>query len=202
MPVAGGLAQSDAGGPPCRLKADETMGFTIRAATAADAPTLERLMAASARGLWRADYTDQQIEAALGTRMKVDREMIRNGTYFVVEAGDEIVGSGGWSRRRTVFSADVDRVSESAVPGPAREVARIRDFFVHPGWARRGIGRRLLDHCEAEARASGFTTAELMATRAGQRLYQVCGYVASAPIREPLGEGLTIELVPMRKELM
>jgi GNAT superfamily N-acetyltransferase len=179
----------------------ETMRFTLRAATTADIHALERLMAASARGLWQADYTEQQIEAALGSRMKVDREMICDGTFFVVEAGGEIVGCGGWSRRRTVFGADSRPECEPAVLDPAREVACIRDFFVHPDLARRGIGRRLLEHCEAAARAYGFTATELMATLTGQRLYQACGYVAGAPIREPLGEGLTIDLVPMRRKL-
>jgi GNAT superfamily N-acetyltransferase len=180
---------------------EETMSFTLRAATPADIPALERLIAVSTRGLSRADYTDQQIEAALGGAMGVDSELIRDGTYFVVEAGGEIVGCGGWSRRRTLFGADSGPGRESALLDPSREAARIRAFFVHPDWARRGIGRRLLDHCEAAARAHGFTAAELMATLPGQRLYEVCGYAAGAPIQHPLGGDLTIELVPMRKEL-
>ena len=177
------------------------MDLVLRAATPADIPALERLISTSARGLSRADYTDEQIEAALGGAMGVDSELIRDGTYFVVEADGEIVGCGGWSRRRTLFGADAGPGRESALLDPSHEAARIRAFFVHPDWARRGIGRRLLDRCEAAARAHDFTAAELMATMPGQRLYRACGYVAGAPIQHPLREGLTIEFVPMRKEL-
>lgn len=177
------------------------MEFVLRPATLADVPTLETLIATSARGLSRGDYTEQQIEAALGTAMGVDSELIRDGTYFVVEAGGEIVGCGGWSRRRTLFGADAGPGRESVLLDPGREAARIRAFFVHPDAARRGIGRRLLEHCEAEARRHGFSAAELMATLPGQRLYQACGYVAGEPIQHPLGDGSLMELVPMRKEL-
>lgn len=201
------------------------MSFSIRAATPDDIPVLEQLIAASVRGLSRADYTERQIEAALGAAMGVDSELIRDGTYFVVEAtreavgdghedgagdshedgaGDgrrEIVGCGGWSRRRTLFGADAGPGRESALLDPSREAARIRAFFVHPDWARRGIGRRLIDHCEAAARARGFSAMELMATLPGKRLYEVCGYVPGEPVQHPLGEDLTIQFVPMRKDL-
>lgn len=177
------------------------MGFDLRAATPADIPALECLIADSARGLSRADYTDEQIEGALGGAMGVDSELIRDGTYFVVEAEGEIVGCGGWSRWRTLFGADTGPGRESAPLHPSREAARIRAFFVHHAWARRGLGRLLLDHCEAAARGYGFTATELMATLPGLRLYRACGYAAGTPIQHPLREGLTIEFVPMRKEL-
>jgi GNAT superfamily N-acetyltransferase len=177
------------------------MGIAVRGATPADVPTLEQLIAASARELSRADYTDEQIEAALRGAMGVDSVLICDETYFVAEAEREIVACGGWSRRRTLFGSDARPGREAAVLDPAREPAKIRAFFVHPAWARRGIGRQLLTHCEAEARAHGFRAVELMATLPGRRLYQVQGYVAGTPVQHPLGDGLTIELVPMRKEL-
>jgi GNAT superfamily N-acetyltransferase len=179
----------------------DTTALLLRAATPDDIPTLERLIANSTRGLSRGDYTDRQIEAALGAAMGVDSQLIRDQTYFVVEAEGEIVACGGWSRRRTLFGADAGPGREPEPLDPAREAARIRAFFVHPNWARRGIGRSLLDHCESQARAHGFTAAELMATLPGQRLYQVCGYLAGTPIQHALSDDLTIEFVPMRKAL-
>jgi N-acetylglutamate synthase-like GNAT family acetyltransferase len=158
----------------------------LRQATLEDSDALERLFAASARGLLRPDHTEQQIEVAIATRMEVDTAVIRAGTFFVLEAAGEIVGCGAWS------------------PWPktrAGQVARIRGCFVHPNWARRGIGRRLLEECEASAREHGLVSAELMATLTGRRLYQACGYVRGPSVHEPLGDGLTIELVPMRKQL-
>ena len=177
------------------------MRFTLRKATPSDIPSLQQLIAASARGLSRQDYTDAQIEAALGTAWGIDSELIRDSTYFVVEAAGQMIGCGGWSRRRTLFGADAQPGRHSELLDAARESARIRAFFVHPNWARRGVGRALLERCEAEARAHGFRSAELMATLPGQRLYGACGYVVSEPIEHPLAGGLTITFVPMRKEL-
>jgi GNAT superfamily N-acetyltransferase len=179
------------------------MPFVIRAATLGDIPTLERLIATSTRGLSQNDYSQEQIEVALRSTMGVDTELIRDQTYFVVEdeASGQVVGCGGWSRRRTLFGADDRPGRESALLDPAKDAAKIRAFFVHPDWARRGIGRLMLEHCESQASAHGFRAVELMATLPGRRLYEVCGYVAGQPIQHPLTPALTITFVPMSKPL-
>jgi GNAT superfamily N-acetyltransferase len=159
------------------------------------------LIAESARGLSRQDYTDEQIEAALGAAFGVDTQLIRDGTYFVACVGGAIVGCGGWSLRQTRFGGDRQPGRQAEILDPARDSARIRAFFVRPEWARRGIGRALLARCEAEARARGFRSVELMATLPGRRLYEAIGYAAGEPIQHPLGNGVTIEFVPMRKRL-
>jgi GNAT superfamily N-acetyltransferase len=177
-------------------------GFVIRPATLEDRAQLDTLIAESARGLSRGDYTDAQVDAALGSAFGVDTELIRDGTYFVVEERGAIVACGGWSRRRTLFGADGRAGRESARLDPATDAARVRAFFVHPSWARRGIGTALLARCEQEARAAGFEAVELMATLPGQRLYQARGYAAGAPIDHPLNAELAIRFVPMRKRLV
>jgi GNAT superfamily N-acetyltransferase len=179
-----------------------SMIFSLRKATLDDQPALENLIAESVRGLSRQDYTDAQIEAALGTAMGVDTELIRDGTFFVVEAEGQIVACGGWSKRGTLFGADRQANRQSELLDPSRDAARIRAFFVHPAWARQGIGRALLQQCEAEARAAGFRRAELMATLPGLKLYQVMSYEAEQPLEHDLGGGITIEFVPMRKDLL
>jgi GNAT superfamily N-acetyltransferase len=175
--------------------------FALRAAILEDVPILERLVGESARGLSRQDYTEQQIEAALGTALGVDSQLIRDGTYFVVEAGGEVVGCGGWSWRATLFGGDAQGGRRADALDPARDAARIRAFFVRPDWARRGIGRALLERCEAEASARGFRFAELMATLPGERLYGALGYRGEERIEHRLSGGVTIEFVPMRKKL-
>jgi GNAT superfamily N-acetyltransferase len=175
--------------------------FSLRKASLDDTPVLERLIADSARGLGRHDYTDRQIEAALGTAWGVDTELVRDGTYFVAEAEGAIVGCGGWSRRRTLFGGDAHAGRQSGLLDPRRDSARIRAFFVLPNWARHGIGRALLERCEAEALASGFRSAELLATLPGHRLYKAHGYVGNERVVYPLPGGITIEFVPMRKDL-
>jgi len=175
-------------------------GFSLRSATSADVPMLEHLIAVSARGLSWQDYTDAQIEAAIGTAWGVDSELIADGTYFVVEAGGQIVGCGGWSKRATLFGADAQPGRRSDLLDPERDAARIRAFFVRPDWARRGIGRALIERCESEARAHGFRSFELMATLPGWRLYAALGYSGERRVAHPLPGGLTIDFVPMRKE--
>jgi GNAT superfamily N-acetyltransferase len=175
--------------------------FALRAATLEDLPVLERLVGESARGLSRQDYREEQIEAALGTALGVDSQLIRDGTYFVVEAEGEVVGCGGWSWRGTLFGGDAQGGRRAEVLDPAHDAARIRAFFVRPDWARRGIGRALLERCEAEARARGFRSAELMATLPGERLYAALGYRGEERIDHRLSGGVTIEFVPMRRQL-
>ena len=173
----------------------------FRVASLADVPAIEHLVALATRGLSRADYSDQQIEAALGTALGVDTQLVRDGTYFVAEAEGTLVACGGWSWRKTLFGSDVEAGRQPESLDPTRDAARIRAFFVHPDWARRGLGRRMLELCEAEARKGGFGAAELMATLPGERLYLSCGYESQAPIQYTLPGGIAIRFVPMRRNL-
>lgn len=170
-----------------------------RKATLDDIPELERLIALSARALCGDFYTQEQVEAALGSAWGVDRQLIRDGTYFVVEEGDGVAGCGGWSKRKALFGSDTLTRSEPALLDPRFEPARIRAFFIHPGWARRGIGRMLLQHCENEARVAGFSGAELVATLPGEKLYAACGYRRIANLEHVLRDGLTISFVRMER---
>jgi len=176
------------------------VNYGLRLATIADEPILRDLIARSIRELGSSDYTPEQIDAALLGAFGVDTALIRDQTYFVVvtDAG-EIVGCGGWSRRRTLFGSDTRDVRDDSWLDPATEAARIRAFFIDSRHARRGLGRLLLDRCEAEAAGAGFTEFALMATLPGKRLYEVCGYVAASPVEHPLPGGHSITFVPMNK---
>ncbi|HEX9305214.1 MAG TPA: GNAT family N-acetyltransferase [Thermoanaerobaculia bacterium] len=175
--------------------------FALRKATLEDRSALERLIAASARGLSLPDYTPAQVEAALGSAFGVDSELIRDGTYFVAEADGCIVGCGGWSRRATLFGSDAQPGRRSELLDPAADSARIRAFFVHPDWARRGIGRAILERCEEEARDFGFRSAELLATLPGVPFYRSLGYEGEDRTRHTLRDDITIDFVPMRRSL-
>ena len=166
----------------------------------ADTASLDQLIGESVRGLSRG-YTATQIEAALGSAFGLDRALIADATYFVAQAGSDIVGCGGWSRRQTLFGGDRQPGRQSDFLDPTRDAARIRAFFVRPDWARRGIGRAILSRCEEEALASGFTSAVLVATLAGHELYRRLGYAGDEPIEHPLNGGVTIQFISMRKEL-
>lgn len=175
------------------------MDYRLRKAALEDRPSLHSLIARSARGLSIGDYVPAQVEGALLGAFGVDTQLIRDGTYFVVENDGAIVGCGGWSRRKTLFGGDANAQRDPEELDPRRDAAKIRAFFVDPGHARKGIGRMLLEHCEKEAGANGFTRFELMATLPGQKLYRTCGYTPATLVNHPVSPGVTIEFVPMSK---
>jgi len=176
------------------------MHYRLRPATLDDVPALHELIARSIHGLGTADYTREQIDAALQGAFGVDTALIRDGTYFVAEGSDgAIVACGGWSRRRTLFGSDSRNERDESWLDPGADAAKIRAFFVDPGHARHGLGRAMLERSEADARRAGFRSFEMMATLPGQRLYERCGYLADPAIDYPLPGGLTIRFVPMRK---
>jgi N-acetylglutamate synthase-like GNAT family acetyltransferase len=173
--------------------------FSIRPAREEDVPALERLIPLSVRGLQATTYSQAQMKAGLGPVFGVDRQLIRDGTYFVVEEGGEIVACGGWSRRKAVFGGDRERTGEDAALDPAHDAARIRAFFVHPECARRGIGRLILTRCEEAIQAAGFREAIMVATLAGEPLYAACGYAVVERYEVPLSKGLLLPVVRMGK---
>lgn len=141
---------------------------TVRLASPDDLAELRVLIEASVRGLSEGIYTPQQIESALRFVFGADSRLIADGTYYAVTAPPgPLVASGGWSRRRTLYGGDQMKTGDDPLLDPATEAARIRAFFVHPGWARRGLGRRLYARCEEDALRAGFTAFELMATLPG-----------------------------------
>lgn len=178
------------------------MEYQLRMATLADESALRELIARSIRKLGSNDYTPEQIEAALTGAFGLDTSLIRDQTYFVVvtETG-QIVGCGGWSRRKTLFGSDARGDRDDTWLDPRADCAKIRAFFIDPDHARRGLGRLILEHCEAEAVRAGFSGFELMATLPGKRLYENCGYVPGTPIQHSLPGGLQITFVPMRKKV-
>ena len=179
--------------------ADRTL--VVRPATPADVPTLEALIAASARLLGRGYYTDAQTEAAIAHVFGVDSELVADRSYLVVEADGAIAGCGGWSRRPTLFGGDRYAERREGLLDPAHDAARIRAFFVSPDHARRGVGTTLLAACEAAARTHGFTTAALMATLPGVPFYRAHGYLEDTPITLDLG-GIAVGFVPMQKHIV
>ena len=175
--------------------------YTLRKARLEEREAIQELIKQSARGLSRQHYTDRQIEATIQTVFGVDTNLIEDSTYFVAESNSELVGCGGWSKRKTLFGGDQYQTRDAGQLDPETEAAKIRAFFIHPDHARKGIARAILEACEREARAAGFKTLELMSTLPGIKLYQACGFTGSEPIQLEVGNGHSIELLPMRKEL-
>jgi GNAT superfamily N-acetyltransferase len=177
--------------------------ISLRPAIPADEPRLHALIEASVRSLQKNDYSPEQINGALGTLLGLDTQLVADGTYFVAEAkaacARTIVGCGGWSHRKTLFGSDHAPVRENDVLDPATDAAKIRAFFIHPDWARRGIGTRILEACESAARAAGFSRFEMGATLTGVPLYLARGYHILERIEVPLSNGAALPIVRMAK---
>jgi GNAT superfamily N-acetyltransferase len=183
------------------------MNIRIRKAVAADVPRLKEVIEASVRGLQAHDYSPSQIEGALKSVYGVDSQLIEDGTYFVAElqetqpANTQIVACGGWSKHKTLFGGDQYAGREDSLLDPTRDAAKIRAFFVHPDWARRGIGTMILAACEEAASAAGFTRLEMGATLSGVPFYRAMGYAEVETQAAPLGNGEVLPIVKMAKEV-
>src|SRR5271165_2245280 len=205
---------------------EKATGFTLRLATEEDIPALHALIEVSVRVLQAGDYTPAQIEGSLGTVLGLDTQLIRDGTYFVAEAigGEEhtsgaeaaasfagldvraeaptyrpLAGCGGWSKRKTLFGADRGPGREPELLDPETDAAKVRAIFVHPQFARRGLGTLILARVEAEARAAGFRKYEMGSTLTGVALYRLKGYVEVERIAVPLNNGEALPVVKMVK---
>ncbi len=180
------------------------MKIRIRLAEARDIPMLRELVEASVRGLQAGDYSSSQLESALRTVYGVDTQLIADGTYFAAEAVEsseaaKLVGCGGWSKRKTLYGGDQFALREDALLVPATDAAKIRAFFVHPAWARRGIGGMILEACETAATSAGFRRLEMGATLTGVPFYRTKGYVELEATDVPLEDGLTLPIIRMGK---
>ena len=181
---------------------NSTPKFTLRLATEADIPALHQLIEQSIRGLQTNDYTPTQIQGAIGHALGLDTQLIADQTYFIVEPSTQpgvLAGCGGWSFRKTLFGSDhgPNRVVESL--DPSTDAAKIRAIFIHPDFARQGVGSLLLQHCEDVAHRAGFARYEMGSTLTGVPLYTLRGYQRLEQVDVPLPNGEALPVIRMTK---
>ncbi|MCZ6916429.1 MAG: GNAT family N-acetyltransferase [Gemmatimonadetes bacterium] len=182
------------------MMSSETSDLVVRLATVEDVSRLEQLVELSIRQLAAGYYDDRQIESSLQHLYGVDTQLVRDGTYYVVECQRQVVGCGGWSRRLTPFGGDnVGAIRDAGLRTPGQDPAVIRAFFVHPDWTRRGLGRKILETCEKAAQQAGYDRFELTATLMGRALYAACGYREIRPVDITLRDGQVLPHVLMEK---
>jgi N-acetylglutamate synthase-like GNAT family acetyltransferase len=174
----------------------------LRLATLDDVPELHALIDHSVRVLQAGDYSLEQIDAALGTVLGLDQQLIRDGTYFVTESDGRITGCGGWSKRKTLFGSDHVAGKNDALLDPASDAAKIRAFFIHPDYARQRLGTQILAACEKAATEAGFSDLELGATLTGERLFRRHGFNPIRRLEVPLKNGLSLPVIHMEKRIL
>ncbi|MDB5936070.1 MAG: GCN5-related N-acetyltransferase [Massilia sp.] len=173
--------------------------FLLRQAVHADGAALRTLIERSAAALSVGFYTPEQTAAVTREVFGVDSQLLADGTYYAIEAAGQVVACGGWGRRSTAFGGDQAKSAPERLLDPATEPARIRAFFVDPGWARRGLGSMLMAHCAAQAAAAGFGALELVSTLPGVPLYRVLGFTEVEPFDLVLSGGVRVPVVRMRR---
>lgn len=172
----------------------------IRLARLDELPLLKDLLYRSVRKLQSSDYTAQQIESALIYIYGIDTRLILDGTYFAAEIDGEIVGCGGWSKRKSVYGGDQAKVSDSDnLRNPATDPAAIRAMFTHPDFARRGIARAIMHEAESAARRAGFKRLELLATLTGMPVYEKSGFTPVRAENMFMPDGVVLPAVYMEK---
>ena len=173
-----------------------------RLATPGDIPALRGLIEQSVRALSAPLYSGPQIESALRYVFGPDTQLIGDRTYYVIECDEGVlVAAGGWSRRRTLYGGDQMKGADDPLLDPNTEAARIRAFFVHPAWARRGLGRQLFERCAEDAAQAGFRNLELVATLPGEPLYRALGFVQLERTVATLPDGEMLPVVHMTRPL-
>lgn len=171
----------------------------LRHATENDIDQIERVMRDSITGISNRTYDSAQVESSLRYVAHLDRELVADRTYFVVEENGEIAGCGGWSARSRLYAGSGPGEDDSRMLDPASEAARVRAMFVSPRFERRGIGRMILRACEEEARAAGFRRVELMAMLSGHAMYLASGYRDVERVDAKLEDGTPYPLIRMTK---
>jgi GNAT superfamily N-acetyltransferase len=168
----------------------------------ADITSIKALIDASVRSLQAEDYSSAQINAALKTVFTTDSQLIADGTYFIAFSEDgELAGCGGWSKRKTLYGGDeqLERI-EPELLNPTVDAAKVRAIFVHPRFARMGLGSLILKAAEDAALAAGFRRFEMGSTVTGVALYSLKGYHEVERVKVPVGRGIEIEVVRMFKD--
>jgi len=169
----------------------------LRVAVPADAPRIDALMKASLSAIFPTFYDGAQTASAVVHIAHVDPMLLDDGTYFVLESVDELVACGGWSRRDKLFSGEAAQEGLARLLDPGTEAARVRAMFVRGDWTRRGLGTRILDACQAAARAEGFTRLSLMATLPGVLLYERWGFRRLRDVEITMPDGVRLACVEM-----
>lgn len=151
----------------------------IRRASPADADAITPVHVASIRTLCAKDYTQEQIDAWAGWKSpeKYRAAMAAGEVFFVAEIDGVVVGFS------VLFGDEVKAV------------------YVHPDYVGRGIGRRLLEALEAEARSRGVAELKLTSTLTSVRFYESCGYVKGDLHQHPVTGGVTLPCVHFTRRL-
>jgi GNAT superfamily N-acetyltransferase len=140
---------------------------TIRRAIPAERGALEALQ-------WRASLGNEGDRDALlrhPDAIDLPQEQIAAGGVFVLEQDGAIVG----------FSAIMPRDDGDT---------ELDALFVEPSIQRRGIGRKLIEHCAEMARSTGSSALHVVGNSHAKQFYLSCGFSIVGTFETRFGLGL------------
>ncbi len=157
--------------------------FTVRTSTLADLGRIDALLGRSYPVLLKDAYPPSLLVTAIPLISKAQPRLVASGTYFLVEEGARALGAGGWTK---------------AAPGEGQatpSVGHIRHVVTDHTQVRRGIGRALMDHIFADARAAGMVRLECLSTLMAVPFYAACGFKERGPVSISLRPGIDFPAV-------
>ncbi len=178
--------------------------IVVRRAVSADLEALGALARLSAGTLGRQHYSDRELAVAVEELAVIDPALIEDGTLYVAVSAGCIVGCGGWSRRAGRVAGSVGRqdlapLVEEAGAKDVGAAASLRAFFIHPGYARRGIAGQLFRRCRDAAKLDGFRRMSVLASATAKPAYLHFGFSELGETVLRFADG--VELVSYRMSL-
>lgn len=160
--------------------------IAFRVAGRADLAAVDALLARSYPRLLKADYPASVLVTALPIISRARPELVVSGTYWVALSDDQVVGAGGWTQ---------DAPGDG---GPVAGLGHVRHVVTDDRFVRRGVGRGLMGHVMAQARAAGVTRLDCLSTRTAVPFYASLGFVAQpGEVEVPLRPGIAFPAVRM-----
>ena len=151
--------------------------MNIREYTFEDAEAHAEVHRKSVRGLASEDYRNEVIEA-WSTKEPEDSPLEEEKVRFVAEKDGEIVGFSDYNRKTKELSG----------------------LYVKPGYTGRGIGEKLLDRAEKDAKENDLDLLWCKSTITAKKFYQDHGYEITEETSHEI-EGLDMKAYRMEKKL-
>lgn len=182
-------------------KKNGSLNLNIRVAKITDMEKIEQIMKLSMKSLGQGHYSDEQIRSSCKYVCVPDKQIIEDGTYYVVEDENGMIGCGGWSYRDTLYAGPQTQLQPDKKLNPEKDLARVRAMFVLPSVSGKGVGSLILRTSEQEAQKYGFKKAALGATQSGLAFYKAKGWIIVKEEMAVLPDGVMIEVTQMEKDL-
>ncbi|WP_423744677.1 GNAT family N-acetyltransferase (plasmid) [Haladaptatus sp. SPP-AMP-3] len=156
---------------------------SIRRATEADAKPILDLRCASIRAFGTERYHEEQVERwaehPFGSAPYLESIRNESESVAVAEGNGELAGFG---------RVELDSGVVSAV-------------YVHPDYARNGVGSALLSHLESVARDAGVDSLSLHASLNAVPFYEGHGYERISTVTHEVTGGVELACVEMRRDI-